>query len=328
MRLMLQAIDALTGSQDAGDHALKRLQLSRAGVVAEKCKLEQDSEPLFLSIVCDHLGDNSLGARAGLALKTYTTLNAYIVKYSRTLQDAIENSTKYYTLIDPDAGLGLRISSNVASFEVALGRPSLLRFPRFIEFVMFSALGRMRSITGVAFHPMQMRLVHQARDVAPVIEEIAGFPVVFGAERCEILMSRSTLDLAIPTYDPSLRDHLKRYGNALISEQRKGDGDLRTRIEGILAANLPGHIVAAEDMASNLGMSRRTFARRLSEQGLSYREIVDDLRSDLARTYLKDGFGIAEIAFYLDYADQAAFSTAFKRWTGMSPSVFRAELPH
>ncbi|WP_127114428.1 helix-turn-helix domain-containing protein [Shimia sediminis] len=326
LRFLLQAMDDVSGSTEAGDITLAKVGLSRAKVANDTVTLAQNAEPMMLRHACEVLGDNSFGARAGLGYNDYTTLNAYITKYSRTLQEAIENSSKYFTLLDPTFELGLRVTSNAASFEIELADPGIAKFHRYIEFTMFSGLGRMRSITGVEFYPLQMRMPHQARDVAAEIERIAGFPVVFGAERCEMLLSRSTLELPIPTYDPSLRDHLKQYGNQLHSANRRRANDLRSQVEGILAANLPGRIVAAEDMAANLGMSRRTFARRLSEQNLSYREIVDAMRCDLACTYLKDGFHIAEIAFYLDYADQAAFSTAFKRWTGESPSAYRRRI--
>lgn len=326
LRFLLRALDDASGSPEAGDLTLAKVGLSRTKVASDDVTLAENAEPMLLRHACEVLGDNSFGVRAGQRYNDYTTLTAYISKYSRNLQEAIENSAKYYTMLDPTFGLALRVSSNSASFEIEFADPSITKFHRFIEFMMFSALGRMRTITGVEFYPLQMRMIHRARDVAADIEKLAGFPVVFGAERCEILMSRSTLELPIPTYDPSLRDHLKQYGNQLKSAKRPEANDLRSRVEGILAANLPGRVVAGEDVAANLGMSRRTFARRLSEQGLSYREIVDAMRCDLACTYLKDGFHIAEIAFYLDYADQAAFSTAFKRWTGESPSAYRSRM--
>ena len=73
-------------------------------------------------------------------------------------------------------------------------------------------------------------------------------------------------------------------------------------------------------------MAHRTFTRRLVDAGLSFSTIVDELRAKLAKTYLtQTETPIAEIAFLLDYSDQAAFTTAFKRWTGATPKAFRAD---
>ncbi|MEP5090288.1 MAG: AraC family transcriptional regulator, partial [Paracoccaceae bacterium] len=111
----------------------------------------------------------------------------------------------------------------------------------------------------------------------------------------------------------------------LLNERPNHNGGLRGKIEGVVLSGLPGRIVSAEEVASSLGLSRRSLARRLNEEGLSFREIVDHIRCDLAQTYLKGGFTIGEIAFYLDYAGQAAFATAFKRWTGTTPRAFQLQ---
>lgn len=324
LRFLLQVLDDHSSDPEIGNCVLSRVGLTRSQMSDASLSLPDKAELLFVRFACEQLGDNSFGARAGLTFSDATTLTAYISKYSQTLRDAIEHSAKYYSLLDRNFEFDLHISSNAASIVVSFADPGVGRYHRSVEFFLFSALGRMRTVTNTAFFPLEARFPHQARDVAPEISRLAGFPVKFGAERCELIVSLSSLELPIPTYDPSLRQHLTEYGNRLRSEQKKEQSGLRGRIEGILAANLPGRIVPAEEVAASLGMSRRTFARRLSEQDLSYREVVDDLRCDLARTYLRDGFHIGEISFYLDYADQAAFSTAFKRWTGESPSAYRA----
>ena len=74
-----------------------------------------------------------------------------------------------------------------------------------------------------------------------------------------------------------------------------------------------------------MGMSERSFARRLQEKGTSFRQLVDDLRCDMARSYLTDPeLTLAQVAYLLGYADQSAFSNSFRRWTGQSPRRFRA----
>ncbi|MBC6407661.1 MAG: helix-turn-helix transcriptional regulator [Rhodobacteraceae bacterium] len=99
------------------------------------------------------------------------------------------------------------------------------------------------------------------------------------------------------------------------------DPPLRSKIEGLLTASLPGNLLSSDAM---LGMSPRTLARRLQEAGTSYRAIVDDLRCDMAKTLIKDDMSLTEIAFALGYSDQAAFSTAFRRWTGFASREYAA----
>ena len=66
--------------------------------------------------------------------------------------------------------------------------------------------------------------------------------------------------------------------------------------------------------------------RRLQAEGTSFRKLVDDVRREMARSYLSDPeLGLAQVAYLLGYADQSAFSNSFRRWTGQSPRRFRSE---
>jgi AraC-like DNA-binding protein len=73
-------------------------------------------------------------------------------------------------------------------------------------------------------------------------------------------------------------------------------------------------------------MSHRTLARRLSVEGLTFSEIAEEMKQDLARHYLKDSdLPISQIAWLLGYREVSAFTHAYKRWTGMTPRQSRAQ---
>jgi AraC-like DNA-binding protein len=83
--------------------------------------------------------------------------------------------------------------------------------------------------------------------------------------------------------------------------------------------------VLAQDIARTLGMSERTLARKLSDEGLNFSEILQRLRQDLAVRYLDDRkLHVSKIAWLLGFRDVSAFTHAFKRWTGRTPSQVRA----
>ena len=63
--------------------------------------------------------------------------------------------------------------------------------------------------------------------------------------------------------------------------------------------------------------------RRLTEEGTSFREVLQEARQERAKTMLsKSGMSLAVAAEQLGYSDTAAFSRAFKEWTGLSPGRF------
>jgi AraC-like DNA-binding protein len=86
----------------------------------------------------------------------------------------------------------------------------------------------------------------------------------------------------------------------------------------------PSGGVADEKVAAQLNMSERSLQRRLNEVGTTFRTLLEGVLKDLASTYVSDpDIELVEDALLLGFSDQSAFSRAFKRWTGFSPSKVR-----
>lgn len=77
-------------------------------------------------------------------------------------------------------------------------------------------------------------------------------------------------------------------------------------------------------VAESLGMSKRTLQRRLKTQMVQYASLRDRVRFNKAiDCLLLDKMSIEATSKYLDFSDRTSFTNAFKRWCGLSPSVFR-----
>ncbi|MCB1636031.1 MAG: helix-turn-helix domain-containing protein, partial [Xanthomonadales bacterium] len=100
---------------------------------------------------------------------------------------------------------------------------------------------------------------------------------------------------------------------------------LSLQVRDRLVRMLPEGEPSAEQVASSLHLSLRSLQRRLAEEDSSYEQLLLLTREELARSYLQDPrHAISEIAYLLGYADASCFTRAFRRWTGMAPSVYRA----
>ncbi|WP_170769342.1 helix-turn-helix domain-containing protein [Ruegeria lacuscaerulensis] len=326
IQTLTRTLDQKAADNSVANKLLEKCGLSRPEVEALNSGISAKTEALFTRYACDALGDPTFAAQAGLAFKSSSSLTAYVSKYSRDLKQVLENAARYHGLIDPALRFSLRVAGNFATIEAEWKDASYARFHRRTEFLMFAGLSRMRDLTQIDFYPIEMCFQHEVGENKAQYQKLAGFPVSFGTERLEIILALSTLDLPVPTYDPKLRQHLLEYGDRVMADRRQPKQKLRAQVEGLITRSLPGAILQAEEAAANLGLSTRTFARRLKDEGTSYREIVDDLRCDLAQTFITNGMNLTEIAYSLGYADQPAFSTAFKRWTGQAPSTFRSRL--
>ena len=145
----------------------------------------------------------------------------------------------------------------------------------------------------------------------------------------------ATVDLNQATRAPDAR---RGRSPPPVDQKRRGldavpASTIRTRVENAISSLLPHGRV--DDVALSLGMSKRTLARRLSDEKLNFTEVLQQLRRNLAVRYLDDPkLHISKIAWLLGFNEVSAFTHAFKRWTGKvnasrliacpSPAVFRS----
>jgi AraC-like DNA-binding protein len=97
----------------------------------------------------------------------------------------------------------------------------------------------------------------------------------------------------------------------------------------VIAPLLPHGKPQARVVAQKLNISSRTLARRLAAEGLSFASVLEEMRRELALRYLEDAkLSISQVAWLLGFQEAGAFTHAFRRWTGQTPSeVRRSELP-
>jgi len=99
----------------------------------------------------------------------------------------------------------------------------------------------------------------------------------------------------------------------------------RREVEERLAAMLEAGDVRIDRVAADMGLSRQTLYRRLKDEGITFEELLDKLRHRLALRYLReDRMSVKAASYRLGFSEPAAFSRAFKRWTGQPPRAMAA----
>jgi len=105
----------------------------------------------------------------------------------------------------------------------------------------------------------------------------------------------------------------------------RGQSKLQRTVRSLCMTKTSGAVATAESVASAIGMSVRTFHRRLADEGISFKALLDETRFSIASEYLHNTqLGIEEIAGRCGYGDVSNFRKAFKRWSGTSPSTYRS----
>jgi AraC-like DNA-binding protein len=97
----------------------------------------------------------------------------------------------------------------------------------------------------------------------------------------------------------------------------------RGRVESLLVNLLGTGGVQMDTVAGKLGLSRPTLFRMLKEEGVTFQQVLDEMRHKTAVRYLNgEKLSVKRTARLLGFSDATAFSRAFKRWTGASPRTY------
>src|SRR5262245_10753847 len=193
-----------------------------------------------------------------------------------------------------------------------------------IEFCMFGVLRVCRMLTEQKLIPQHFSIAHHRSEGTSEMARFVGTKVEFGADRDEFVLNADARELPLIHADPYLNNLLLKNCEAALADRRGDVSQLRTRVENAISSLLPHGRVLVEDVARSLGMSKRTLARKLSDEGLNFTEILQQLRRDLAVRYLDDRkLHVSKIAWLLGFNEVSAFTHTFKRWTGKTPSQMR-----
>ncbi|WP_303385059.1 AraC family transcriptional regulator [Paracoccus sp. (in: a-proteobacteria)] len=189
-----------------------------------------------------------------------------------------------------------------------------------VTFAAILELGRRG--TGRHIRPLQVEMVRQG----PVSETHRSYfdaPVRAGCPQNALVLNRDDLNLPFAGHNPELLAVLEPALAASLGEI-EAQSSLLEQVKILIKRRLASGKPEVADVAHELGMSERTLQRRITEQGSSYRELLEDARQELGRHLLSDGQnGIGEIAFLLGFQDTSSFYRAFRSWEGVTPAQWR-----
>jgi AraC-like DNA-binding protein len=153
------------------------------------------------------------------------------------------------------------------------------------------------------------------------------------AFQCKLLFEQDQYYIAYKTEDLKLRtaradEQINQYLLQRIDEETNSitisSSKIVPEIEALIRQALPSGIPNMDFLCDHLSMSRRTLTRRLSDNGVTFRDLIRKTQETLAKELLaKPEYSIGHIAFETGFSEQSAFNRAFKRWTGKSPIDFR-----
>jgi AraC-like DNA-binding protein len=172
--------------------------------------------------------------------------------------------------------------------------------------------------------PKAIRFTHAEPSYRAEYDRIFGVPLFFGSHMNALLVDEAILNMELPRTNPYLSEVLSARAEELLKSLEMSK-TMRGRVENILIPILHTGEASMDMTAVKLGLSRQTLFRKLKAEDTTFEKVLDELRYKLALHYLNGKkVPVNQTAYLVGFSEPAAFSRAFKRWTGSSPRMIRA----
>ena len=248
------------------------------------------------------------------------------VAHQDTLRDALSTLALHRAHLSDAIALDLHADGRRAELRIALDLPAHADSTQLADFALGGAIKVCRAILGSGWVPLGARFRRpEPQDLKTHRRLLGSDALAFSAEADALLVRAADLDLKLPRMpDPALR----RHAEALIAKlPSTGDGSIAQRAASLIRAGLAEGAADLHHVAQAIGLNGRTLQRRLRAEGFGFSDLLDQVRRELARSYLADRLTpMHQIAARLGYADGSAFTRWFTHAFGEPPSRWREKV--
>jgi AraC-like DNA-binding protein len=273
----------------------------------------------------DLTGDEALGLHIGeQASEAAFDLVAHLIVHAPTLRDGIGLCLRFQRVFSDDAELTLDENADSATIRLSFSRATLRSDRMYAEFVMAGVLRMIRGFSVPATAIRAVSFEHARPDHHLECARVFGGVERYRQAFTGIEVDRKTLDQPCLHSNAELYEVLLSQAERLLSQLTRGVGQAERLKQYFLTRTAVGSMPDMAVVARDMGMSVRSLRRRLTEEGASYRAVLEEALGTVATRMLADSRrSIQETAHAMGFSDPTAFHRAFKRWTGMTPKEYR-----
>jgi AraC-like DNA-binding protein len=249
----------------------------------------------------------------------------FAILSSTNFRQTMAIAMKYHQLAAPLVDIEFTEQAGVAAWTMlpkSYPRIDAALYQFIVEHQTGVHLSLHRDVMGPSFSPQEIRFSFPRPRDERTDTAVFGCPVHYGDAEDKLLFDATWLN-GIPKFGNDVtHSEIRGLCDNLLNELKLSAG-LAGQVREIILARLE-QPASFELAASKLKMSTRTLRRKLELEGTSFRELVDELRAQVAIRYVRDtDLTVEDVAFRLGFSDAAAFRHAFRRWTNGSPQGFR-----
>jgi AraC-like DNA-binding protein len=241
--------------------------------------------------------------------------------YTRSFRDALQRLARYKQLTCPEE---IRLVERGGEFLVQFiwlladqPEPTLL-----VDACFAWVVGIGRRGTGLPVNPKRIEFQRPEKH-RKMHEAHFRCPVNFDARQNVLVFSKTDIDRPFLTHNADLLAMVAPQLEAELTRQL-AQKTISEQIKGIVKKLLAGRRPTLQDVARELHLSTRTLQRRLTDEGVTFQQLMEGARRELAQHYLlHSSLELSETAYLLGYEDANSFFRAFHHWVGTSPAEWR-----
>jgi AraC-like DNA-binding protein len=242
---------------------------------------------------------------------------------SQTVGKALRNLVWHLHQYDPDTAPTLTMSGGMATLSPALQGPWVESADQIADGAIATALNILRMLCGPDWAPAEVLLPRSPPPDPAPFERLFRAPVQFQAEAAALVFPAFWLRRPIAGAGEVLR-HV--FEERLGSPEARSGGSFSDGLRHMLRMRLPQQDCSAAKIAGLFSMNRRTLNRHLRAEGTAFNILVNEVRFEIARQLLANtSMTFSQIAAALAFSEASAFNRAFRRWSGQTPTAWRAE---
>jgi AraC-like DNA-binding protein len=310
------------------DELLAEGGLDKARLADSEGLVPVSSIEAMLAVVSARYPDPLMGLRLAGDIQPATFgAVGYLMQACTTLGDVLEVATRYNGLLSNIGKTSLAHAPGLVQVRWECTGVSAALKAQITDYVIGAFVAMTRLL--LPEKPELVRSVHFAH-AAPAEVRLAReyfslfrCPVYFDKPVSCFVLDNAALKEKLHHGDAFIKDLLERHAQTLL-RQKEQAVTLADEVRHLIAAMVIDGVPAKDAVAAQLGMSARSLHRRLTELGSSYRELLDQVRLDLAQSrLLRDGEPISRIAGQLGFRSHQAFLRWYKHSTGETPGTYR-----
>jgi AraC-like DNA-binding protein len=243
------------------------------------------------------------------------------MRSAHTVRDALQVLAQFFVVHTAGAVVGYEPQADGSALvSYALSAGVSPRDRQTVELGLALLCAELRLHCGAAWLPRAVSFAHGRPQNLASHRRAFGSRLQFEQERNAVWVDRACLDTTLSSRSLPTHAMLKKQMVSRVD----GAQAVAAKVESAMRALMPFADCSREQVARLTQLSQRTLQRRLAEAGTSFQELRDRVRADIALKYLRQSsLQAAQIAEILGYSEPAAFTRAFRRQHGLTPSAAR-----